>query len=762
MLPADDPEVADARFVLQHFPASERILIALNGEDSSQLVVAASDLSEKIRAIDGIKDVQDSIDENAAMELYIEYQDHLPELFNSEMRQGFEQRLKPEVVSANMQRSVDAAGGAEGPTAFDQFREDPFGFRQVLRERFEKLAGGYQGRLHNGHIVSNDGRFTLIFCEADFVAGDTRRGAALMSDLNTAFVGLPEGMTAHVIGAHRSSVDNAEVVKSDLQWTIVGSVLAILLLFLLVFRSLSPVLIAGISAGCGFLCATGLFGWLQLELTVISLGMAAALLGITVDYTVHLCAAFFGGSDDDNAAGKAVRSVGWPSGLAMLTTTSALLLLVFSNFKGMKSLALLASVSIIVAFVATMLFGPRLLNLFKGRAGSRQLTKIGGLARTAGLTGWPILAGTTIVLACVGYGLFQLKFEGDVTKLDAKSDSTRESEEKLNNSFGDAVSGRSIIVTEGYMLDEALEVAEQFQKHDGMIDFRGPSLFLPSPQQQAANRRAWKKYFDSDQITRIENMMIDAEAVMPGTGRSIRFTKDQVRNKFAGFLALLEGRDAKPIDSERILKTRGGAVLRQFILERDGSYYITSTASPVFAASYAKGIRLENGYVLQKRHLAEHMVALIRHDVLSLGLYALFLVAAIVGLKFRNLRLTSAALAPVVGGLVFTLGMMGWLGMPFNIINVMLMVFVAGLGIDYGIFLVASREDGSISDHAAAGVGVAAITTMIGFGSLTFASHPALFSVGITATMGVGSALVIALLVVPVLLPRKVEDAKTF
>ncbi|MDC1142090.1 MMPL family transporter, partial [Planctomycetota bacterium] len=255
MLPDDDAEVSDAQFVIEHFPASERILIALNGENSTELVTAATDCAERIREVDGIRHVQDSVDENAAMELYIQYQDRLPELFNADMKKAFEERLKPKVLQANMQRSLDAAGGSEGPAAFDQFREDPFGLREVLRARFDKLAGGYQGRLQQGHIVSNDGQLTLIFCEADFPAGDTKRGSELLASLDEVFTTLPIGISAHVIGAHQSSVGNAGVVKSDLQWTILGSVLAILVLFLIVFRSLVPVLIASVSAGLGFACA---------------------------------------------------------------------------------------------------------------------------------------------------------------------------------------------------------------------------------------------------------------------------------------------------------------------------------------------------------------------------------------------------------------------------------------------------------------------------------------------------------------------------
>jgi predicted RND superfamily exporter protein len=91
-------------------------------------------------------------------------------------------------------------------------------------------------------------------------------------------------------------------------------------------------------------------------------------------------------------------------------------------------------------------------------------------------------------------------------------------------------------------------------------------------------------------------------------------------------------------------------------------------------------------------------------------------------------------------------------------------VFIAGLGIDYGIFFVQSWhvargdvQQGNATPedtlrHATAGVMIAALTTLFGFGSLSLASHPALFSVGATAGIGVTSALLLTLFVVPTLL----------
>lgn len=61
---------------------------------------------------------------------------------------------------------------------------------------------------------------------------------------------------------------------------------------------------------------------------------------------------------------------------------------------------------------------------------------------------------------------------------------------------------------------------------------------------------------------------------------------------------------------------------------------------------------------------------------------------------------------------------------------------------------------------AGTGIAAAALTTLMGFGSLTLARHPALFTVGLTTCMGVLSAFVLAVFVVPSIMDWRVGRHK--
>jgi predicted RND superfamily exporter protein len=55
-------------------------------------------------------------------------------------------------------------------------------------------------------------------------------------------------------------------------------------------------------------------------------------------------------------------------------------------------------------------------------------------------------------------------------------------------------------------------------------------------------------------------------------------------------------------------------------------------------------------------------------------------------------------------------------------------------------------------------VAASALTTVSGFGALSLARHPAMFSLGITVVLGIIPAMVCALVVLPAMQRRKPAD----
>jgi predicted RND superfamily exporter protein len=109
---------------------------------------------------------------------------------------------------------------------------------------------------------------------------------------------------------------------------------------------------------------------------------------------------------------------------------------------------------------------------------------------------------------------------------------------------------------------------------------------------------------------------------------------------------------------------------------------------------------------------------------------------------------------PVLTGLSVMLGLMGLLGIDFNLFNGAAAILVIGLSVDYGIFMVC-RQEKQLGSETEQAVLVSGLTTLFGFGVLILARHPALYSIGLTVLLGIGAAIPAALLVIPAVYPGK-------
>lgn len=138
---------------------------------------------------------------------------------------------------------------------------------------------------------------------------------------------------------------------------------------------------------------------------------------------------------------------------------------------------------------------------------------------------------------------------------------------------------------------------------------------------------------------------------------------------------------------------------------------------------------------------------------------ALAAVCALIYFDFRSWRLTLFSLLPVALALIWTLGLMGILGMDLNFMN--LVVFTMVVGVDYVVHILHRHSENGLARletglvQVSKGVVLAVLTTLVGFGSLILSGYPGLQSMGAVALMGVGFSTLSALTLVPALLQKR-------
>jgi hypothetical protein len=149
---------------------------------------------------------------------------------------------------------------------------------------------------------------------------------------------------------------------------------------------------------------------------------------------------------------------------------------------------------------------------------------------------------------------------------------------------------------------------------------------------------------------------------------------------------------------------------------------------------------------------------LVWKDAARAAILGMVLVTALLAIDLGGIRQAALALVPLAIGVVWMLGAMALAGIRMNLMNIFVLTMIIGIGVDYGVHLLhrwrESEGDPNALAETAKAIAVAALTTVVGFGSLVLSHFPGLRSIGATAILGAVSTAVLSITVLPVLLSK--------
>jgi len=151
------------------------------------------------------------------------------------------------------------------------------------------------------------------------------------------------------------------------------------------------------------------------------------------------------------------------------------------------------------------------------------------------------------------------------------------------------------------------------------------------------------------------------------------------------------------------------------------------------------------------------ILAQVKHDFLLIGAGAFLAVFFVLLLDYRNAYFSALTMVPLLGGAVMMVGTMAVFDIKLNFVNMCIIPLIMGIGIDYGVYMVHRwKIEGMGTDSidkviASTGRGViySALTTIVGFGSLSLASYQGLQSLGKMLVIGIAFCLVTAVVGLP-------------
>ena len=747
MLPDGQSRVAHDFELLQQAPFARQLVIHLIAEaevDSGELLAATDRLRLALPA-ELFSNPLSGPGKIAASPLLSELGDYLPVLVDAADMQAISAQLSPEQIDRSLAANLAQLLQPQGMVLKEKIRRDPLQLEQLALQKLRYLNPIPEVRLKDGHFLSRDGRSSLILADTPVQITDAVGGKALLDAFAVACQLLPTTISAELISGHPYTLANAETIQQDMKLVLLVSGIGILLLFFLFLRSLRALVVYPLPL-FSMVAAVVVTGSCFEAVSGITIGFGAVLLGITIDFGLHVYFALQYGRCQQGRE-QLLRAVSRPVLFGGLTSLAAFAVLLSSELPGQRQLAVFAMVGIVTALLLALLFLPHFIGGEKeGELSSklqlrRHIYDRIPVLRIGMLLLWLVVVGFAAVQAQ------NLTINAELRQLSYLPSELQQAEQHLSEVWGD-MRGKALVFASGDDLESALQLNElvwQHLKSQGVLeDAVSLAPLLPSQQTQQRRLRVWEGFWQQWQAT--------SRDLLQQSGQKYGFSAAA----FAPFWERLN-RPAAQIDPALIEGWGLGRALDSLLLVNDQGYQLLTMIPDqpgLISALDAEFSKFPGISLVSQRRFSQQLSYEIGADFGRFISLAGVAVLALLLLLFRRLPEVMLALLPVLTGLVVMFGGMGWLGLEMNLFNVVASILIIGLGVDYGIFMVChgQQEEDLASSRA---ILISGLTTLVGFGALVLAKHPALHSIGLTVLLGISAAVPTAILVIPAFRPKR-------
>ncbi len=421
---------------------------------------------------------------------------------------GVEDYLR-KLEPANMERSL-ARARAELASQFGMamrgvIAADPLYLRDVVLPRLKKGNQSFDLDPDSPYFLSRDGRLLIMIAEPAQPVQDMAFARKLVAGINKAREG--SSVTISCAGAHLSAVIDERVMKQNIIFSIVSSLVVVLGLFYFTYRRLMPTLLIPFIILYGTVMAMGTAGLFLSSIHIISFAFTALIIGLGTDYSIHLYDRFYTERSAGRESGEALRLAVIDTGhgifTAAFTTAMPFLALVISDVRALSELGLLVGLGVLFSMYATFFFLPPLLVYVERRFPRTVYTPLPSFGFAAV---WRFTAGkgramvllTVLILAVSLIASRRISFEGELKNLQPRHSEAFLTQEKIERHL--SLSPKQMIVAvEGKDLAEIMargarigEKAEQCRQKGEIASFSwlGDVINGPAAQREILDRLA--------------------------------------------------------------------------------------------------------------------------------------------------------------------------------------------------------------------------------------------------------------------------------
>ena len=571
--------------------------------------------------------------------------------------------------------------------------------------------------------------------------------------------------------------DMITFIRKDLLMFGLGVFVFLVGMLSVIFRSPRWVLLPLASCLYAGVTMIGLLGWIGWQVTVISSNFLSLMLILTMSMNVHLVVRYRQlaldrpGSSHRELVLATMRKMVWPCFYTALTTILAFGSLVFSSIKPVIDFGWMMSIGLAVTFAISFLLFPAALTLL-GPAPSTErpapaASFTGWLSHLAAERGLAVLGVSFALALFSAVGITRLQVENSFVNYFSKDTEIYQGLKLVDRKLGGTTPLDIVVRFE----DEP--VADPTKNDDddelelllGSVSQGDPADYWFTPQKidtiKAVHDFLQSRY-GVGQVLSLASLIRVGEAISDGT-----FDTFELAVLYKRMPEALKERLLSPYVSIENNEARLTARIRDSLTDlRRNDLLEGIRLGLVEQVGLSKDSFQLTGLAVLYNNMLQ---SLYRSQILSLGL-VMFGIALMLLILFRSWKLAVIGIVPNLLAAAIILGLMGWGGIPLDMMTITIASITLGIAVDNSIHYIYRFRDeyprlGNYVEtlhycHANIGRAIfyTAITIIVGFSILVLSNFLPTIFFGLLTALGMALALFAAL----TLLPRLILMSRPF
>ncbi len=584
------------------------------------------------------------------------------------------------------------------------------------------------------YIVSDNGKIYLVNVGVDIDINDTTERESLFDDLgelindtrekSAEYKSLEVGFTG---GMSVIDYEGDKMVMRDFFRTAILTLIFILALLIVAFRSFSTPVLAAVPLLVGIVWTVGVMFLLYDSLHLLSVMFAAMILGIGIDYCIHALTRFTNEMEEHDDVELAFVHTFSRTGKAIIlgsvTTAAAFFSYYFAEIQGLHQLGVIGAVGLLMTLMAVFVLLPALVTL---RLRFRKLKRSRGTFSVLGKVGSLVqrFAPTFLVTMAALLIFFGVRAP--------------------NAELGDDMYAVMPTETESF---------RQLEKVKANFDYDADYLTCVVGSESGLGHYV-ERFEDEDEVVKVESIY---DYLPDNQDQKLELIRQAI--EVHPELAAAPWINVSPIRWDELPHN-----IRQAWVS-DGDFLIKITPKrSVYSRSYQQELlpqlREIHPNVTADAVMFTKMADSIAHDMIRLSLYVtgVLLVIVYLGTGKRNPIYAVLAMIPVGFGILGLMASYSWFGIELMAFSICTIPLIIGIGIDDGIHITHRYlEEGKgslprVTRLTGKAIFLTTATTCLAFASFLFSNHPALNSIGLVPIIGLILCFLAAILFLPALL----------